>query len=347
MPMRTWAEQPSRRDFLKGLAAASAIFALGSGKSRGQAQDSKTTKEPEPIPFTYQYRTVSVKHLGEMKAWLAKLDREGKLSDNKIFRSYIKGFQYEPPPTMPDARSLIVLAIPITISSVTFHLDGQARDLLIPCGYVDNGITEKMVGDRVMKEILKDPAAKLEEVGNLPVKTLANFSGLATHGKNNISFVDGYGSYYDPHIFYTNKVLPDQWGSLRMLRECKGCSICMKACPTQAIRESNFVIEVGKCLPLYNERPEPLPEWLDPKIHHAMIGCLRCQYDCPANAAGRNKIDKLGELDDRETRFLLNGGKDEALRKSIAEKLRRYGMVGAWDLMIRNFKLAWANAAKV
>lgn len=336
----------SRRDFLKGLAAAGAALTFGAPLGSADRQVLKTPPDLKRSDFEYQYRAVSVEHLYEMKDWLARLDRDRKLSRNEIFRKYIAQFEFEAPQALPDAQSLIILSIPIRISTVTFHLNGQAHDVLIPGGYVDYGVSVNDLKKRISADILKDSAARLEPALKIPIKTLAVRSGLAKYGINNVSYVEGYGSYHDPNAFYTDMPLPDHWGPLRMLRLCKGCSICLNACPTKAITTSNFVIDAGKCLSLYNERREPMPDWIDPKAHHALVGCLRCQFDCPANDEGNKRIEKLADISEEETRLLLDASPDQAVRMSIAKKLSRFPSAGHFDHFSRNFKLAWANISK-
>ena len=81
--------------------------------------------------------------------------------------------------------------------------------------------------------------------------------------------------------FYSEQKLPDHWQVLKMLRLCKGCSICTRECPTGAIHKSSFVINPEKCITLYNELSAPLPDWIPAKAHNALIGCLKCQKTCP------------------------------------------------------------------
>ncbi len=338
--------RPSRRDFIRLMTASGAALCLGS--LRGRAATGARPQSPGPATpdFAYQYRSISIGRLGEVKEWFEKLDKDRKLSSQPIFRKYIDNFDYTPPKDLPRAKSLIIVSLPDWISAVTFHDRGISRDILIPCGYVDFWITEKMVKERVAADILKDPAAGLVPAYGVPMKTLAAYSGLATYGKNNISYVEGYGSCNSLYAFYTDKGLPDQWGPMRMLRFCKGCQICSAVCPTKAVRYDEFVIDAGKCLSLYNERKEPMPSWIDPAAHHTLAGCLRCQEKCPANREGLRNIKKLADISEQETGLLLGGGSDPALRASIAKKLERFPSAGNFDYLSRNFRLAWANAVR-
>lgn len=113
----------------------------------------------------------------------------------------------------------------------------------------------------------------------------------------------------------------------------------MKGCPTKCLTEENFVIDVGKCITLYNELPDPLLKWINPKAHNALMGCLSCQYDCPENKAYLNNTDTLEDITEEETKMLLTGGTDKKLQESVKSKLKRIG--GSSDLAYigRNLKV--------
>ncbi len=330
----------SRRRFIGCAAAASVFTYLGSFGEPTLAQEASTVRvEPE---LEFKYRTVSVSHLGELKAWLEKLSTEGKLSDNAKYREYIGGFEYAPPKEVPDARSLVVLAIPGRLATFTFHRNGKAHEFLVPTGYVDDGITGDMLKAAVRKRVLKDENARLKGA-RLPLKSLAVHSGLAEYGRNNITFVEGYGSYHALIAVYTDKALEDQWQPLTMMRLCKGCSICADACLTRAIRDESFVVDVGRCVTLYNELPDPIPATLDPRIHNSIVGCLKCQVTCPANKELGSRLDRVADLDERETAFLLDGGDDARVKESIAAKMKRFPSGTDLAYLARNLRLAWPN----
>ena len=70
----------------------------------------------------------------------------------------------------------------------------------------------------------------------MPWKLLAVRSGLAQYGKNNITFIQGLGSFYRLVAFISD--LPcaeDNWGEFKSLDDCRNCDACTKACPSGAI----------------------------------------------------------------------------------------------------------------
>ena len=194
-----------------------------------------------------------------------------------------------------------------------------------------------------MKDIIKDHDKVIDERIKLPLKTLAVRSGLAKYGRNNITYVDDYGSCHQLLGFCTDKELEDNWGPLKMLHFCKGCSICIKNCPTKIISEEKFPIDVTKCLPLYNEREEPLPDWIDSSAHNALEGCLKCQLDCPANDEAIERIDKLPDVTEEETELILNKGNNEKLWRSVLKKFERFPQAANKEYFARNLSLVMAN----
>jgi epoxyqueuosine reductase len=284
-----------------------------------------------------------------MEDVLDKLNRERKVSRQKIIQGYLNDLEYRAPKELPNARSLIVVSTPAPLRSVGFRWKGRARTLLVPGGYFyyDKEWFREPLRRQVARRVVGDAGAKLV-FANPPLKTLAVRSGLAEYGKNNISYVDGYGSFHILWAFFSEAELPDQWTRpYRTMRICEGCSVCTNRCPTQAIRESEFVLDGGRCITAYNEMKEPLPDWIEAKAHNALIGCLKCQYDCPANSMSKQVCEQFAELNEAETFMLLNEQQNARLEASISEKLKSLGDWFAKDMkyLSRNIRLALANSA--
>jgi len=326
----------SRREFLKQTGCMGAMMCLAASRLFSSSQ-----KGPAAQPGTgpaFQFRTVAAGHVPELKAWMDKLDKAGKLTTNKTWRRYINSFQYAPPPALANARSLIVMATPLQIAKIVFNVAGQKHTVRIPSGYVDDGLKLADYQDMLYQNGIVSKGSKLERA-RLPLKQLAVRSGLAEYGRNNITYVDGYGSYQQLLAFYSGQQLEDHWGRLKMLQLCKGCSICMEKCPTRAIRNSDFVINPERCITLYNELPDPLPDWIPLKAHNALVGCLKCQFTCPGNEDLKNNLWDLGEVNEAETALLLEGRTDAETERSLRAKLQRIGGSDNLPYIARNLKL--------
>ena len=327
----------TRRGFLKLAGRSVAMLCLASGRIFPMRKSNLTIAPESDAGF--RFRTVSVRHLHELREWMDRLDRAGRLSANPTWRSYVDSFQYSPPKALADARSLVIMATPLKIARIAFNTEGRKRTIMIPAGYVDDGLKLEDYQDLIFRSGIVGKGRKLERA-RLPLKQLAVRSGLAEYGRNNITFIDGYGSFHQLLAFYTDQLLEDHWGRLKMLRLCKGCSICLKACPTGAIRENDFVIDPARCITLYNELPASLPAWIPPSAHNALVGCLKCQLTCPGDEEQVDELWDLGEVPETETSALLSGKVDDGTGQALKARFKRIG--GGDDLayIARNLKLA-------
>ena len=112
-----------------------------------------------------------------------------------------------------------------------------------------------------------------------------------------------------------------------MMDTCKKCNICINNCPTGAIPSSSdkhFVIDAGKCISLYNEIPGEIPRWIDPKAHNALIGCMKCQFQCPVNQQAIKNINRLENIAEKETKMILEGRSEDFLLDSMCKKLKMF-----------------------
>ncbi|MFX0024685.1 MAG: 4Fe-4S double cluster binding domain-containing protein [Candidatus Hermodarchaeota archaeon] len=298
------------------------------------------------INFKYRYKTVSVDHLDEMQEDIDKLRRAGKLSDNKTYRSYIDSKKFEIPETLPNAKSIVIIAIFSKPALVNFHLDGKKHEVIIPPNYYDDGTTFEDFEKLILTEIIKEPGYKTEFTNKLHVKLLAVRSGLGKYGRNNICYVDGWGSMINLFAYFTDyKFEEDNWNEIKMMDQCQKCSICENKCITGAIpnlSDENFVINAGNCISVYNEIEGIIPDWIPSYVHNALMGCMRCQEECPANMKVINIKEHLEDISEEETKMILNGSFNENLANSISKKLKMFSPTNANDyipVIKRNLEL--------
>jgi epoxyqueuosine reductase len=226
---------------------------------------------------------------------------------------------------------------------------------MVPFQYYEDDLNAESLRTIVQKEIIKEPGHRVVDISQrVPLKLLAARSGLGRYGRNNLVFVDGMGSYSLLYAFLTDYTFPgDDWSSMDILDECNRCHRCESSCPTSCIDrrsfsifptscvgQRSFAIDVDHCITLYNENPGPFPNWIHPSMHHALMGCMRCQSPCPANF--EEVTAELGDITEDETRKILAGTPDDALLVSLQRKLRAfpaYGSKEMFPLLTRNLSV--------
>jgi len=203
--------------------------------------------------YEYQYRTMSISHLPQLQGDIDCLTRDGQLSDAKTFQAYMNELAFKLPEDFQDAQSIIVVAIFIQPMIVHFQYNDTRIPAAMPPNYYDIGMTGKVMSDEIQKTIIRENGYHLQRANNFHLKLLAVRSGLGRYGRNNICYVDGMGSFLTLHAYLTDyRFTADHWHDLRMMDLCRDCTICMKQCPGGAIHPERFVIDVKRCLPLYN-----------------------------------------------------------------------------------------------
>jgi epoxyqueuosine reductase len=286
---------------------------------------------------------MSIRHLEELQADFDALDSAGKVSNNPVFRSYIQSQQHRLPESLQDANSIIVMAVFTPLMTVDFHYQGEVCNILVP-HYYDDGITENQLKNTILNRIIGDSHYQVVNAKmHVLLKRLAVRAGLGKYGRNNICYVDGMGSFLKLFAFFTDFSFDeDSWQDVEMMDSCQTCKVCQNQCPTGSISEDNFVIDIERCIPLYNEVPGEFPTWIHSDAHNALMGCLRCQLPCPANSEVISKTQKLDPISEEETQKILDGIFDDTLSLSISEKLRMFSPEHAsyyLPIIARNLKV--------
>lgn len=281
------------------------------------------TLEANGAQFTYQYRTLPVQRLADLQEDIERLRRADQISDAEIFQSYVSQMSFAMPESFPNAQSIIILALGVPPSLFHCQYNNQRIPVTMPSNYYEPGLTGKMLAETVQKEIIGVPGYQLKQVYTYHLKLLAVRSGLGRYGRNNICYVDGMGSFLTLHAYLTDcRFESDGWQEIQALDLCQDCSICLQHCPLGAIRADNFVIDIKRCLPLYNEVQGNFPDWFPAGVHHTFMGCMKCQYPCPANRAALQQLGQFEDLTEEETRQFASGSPDEAAILSVSRKLK-------------------------
>jgi epoxyqueuosine reductase len=282
-----------------------------------------------------QARIVSIAHLGALQAEVEGRYRRGLL-DEVLYQTYLAGFSFSPPDTLPGARSIIVVAVPQPQIRVTFTWHGEAVPLIIPPTYLERE-TEMRVW-ALLTEVL-EPAGYRVAKASLPKKLLAARSGLAAYGKNNITYVPGMGSFHGLVAVYSDLPAPEgNWQEPQMLESCQNCAACLRHCPTGAITSERFLLHAERCITFHSEKPSdvPFPAWIDPTWHNCLVGCLHCQRVCPQNREVWDWVQDGPEFSQEETALLLQGLPFDEFPTAVAEKLERVELDAYAGVLPRN-----------
>jgi epoxyqueuosine reductase len=270
---------------------------------------------------------VSVDHAAELGEEVRSLNDKGLL-DDELYRDY-SALYFVPkmPRTLPNPRSIIVVAVPQPMLRTTFHWKGKALKFVVPPTYYDANKVNLRVR-RLLTEGFEPDRYRFVRA-TLPVKLLAVRSGIALYGRNNITYDPGYGSFHRLTAFYSDFDSPvDNWREKKALPKCDACKACLKACPTGAIQKDRFLIRAERCLTYLNEKTSnhKFPGWVDPSAHNAIVGCMICQKACPYNKDVVDWCEDRGEFSEEETEYLLEGRFSGARAKRIGRKLRYVGL---------------------
>ena len=280
------------------------------------------------MDFYYKYKTLSVEYIEKLQEDIDKLRRAGALSDNEVYRGYIDARKFEIPENLPNAKSMIIIAIFGKLGLVNFNLDGKKHEIMIPPNYYENGLEIEDLENIALNKIIKEPGYKVEFTRYLHSKLLAVRSGLGKYGRNNICYVDKMGSMLNLYTFFTDYEFgEDNWTEIKMMEQCENCTICFKNCPNNAIptpSDENFVINAGKCTSVYNEIRGIIPDWIPYEAHNALMGCMKCQLPCPGNRESIKVTKQLGEISEKETKMIIDGNVDEKLALSLSKKLKMF-----------------------
>jgi epoxyqueuosine reductase len=286
----------------------------------------------------YQSRMVSIHRLSDLQEAIDGQCRQG-LVDRELYDTYLAAFDFDPPDSLPEASSILVMASPEPPIRLLFHWDGEEIPALVPPTY---GERKK---DRHARELL---AQAMEATGyriaqaSVPKKLLAVRSGLATYGRNNVTYVPGMGSFFSLTAVYTDlPVSQDTWQELQMMDSCQNCSACLRHCPAGAITSERFLAYAERCITFHNEKPAdvPFPAWIDPTWHNCLVGCLQCQQVCPANKEVWRLMREGAAFSHEETALLLQGLPFDQLPSGTADKLERLDLDTFLDIFPRNLSV--------
>ena len=290
----------------------------------------------------YRSRLAPIHLVEQMRQTLVDLREQGLVSE-KLSQEYRLGREFSPPPEVPEPRTLVVVAYPSPAVRVRFQLASGPLEAVIPPTYISTSGAEQAL--EILRSLL-EPAGHSVARARVPVKLLAVRSGLAHYGRNNVAYVRNLGSLVRLDVFCTDADLGAQeykTKASQLMSCCPPCRNCHHVCPTGCIPLAGTVIDAARCLTYLNEREGEWPDWLDPRAHNSLVGCMLCQELCPANRYYLRIQKVVAEFDRGETEIILENLPPEQLPERVRVKLKELDLEEYSTVLGRNL-LALAEA---
>jgi len=287
-------------------------------------------------------RIVSASHIPELESEYNLSLTSLQIDKQFVKKNILNYIDFSVTKKYPTIKSIIIIATPSPEIELIFNHDEKIYCLNIPPHYSDRlKVTGNIIN--ITSQILNASGYQTFSVV-LPKKLLAVRSGLAKYGKNNISYISGMGSYHRLTVFASD--LPfdhDSWQELQILERCSKCKACQNNCPTGAISAAQFLIKAERCLTYYNERLEPFPNWIDPKSHNSIIGCMKCQNICPENKKYKSVMINKENFSKTDTNLILKGIPFEELPEKLQLKINNLSLLRYYKHLPRNIKMLIEN----
>jgi len=257
--------------------------------------------------------------------------------DERLYKQYLEPILSVAAPVAPEPRSIILIATPSRLVRMRFTLDGVSFPVMTAPGYLYSAEPKPM---DVVGEVLLAFGYYAEKISG-PQKAMATLSGFARYGRNNISYVPGFGTFHALATLVSDLPCDDvPLHEQEMLARCENCRACQAACPTGAIGEDRFVLHAERCITFWNEQEAdvPFPDWIELDWHNALFGCLRCKYACPENAPYVDNVLEGPSFDEAETRLLLDGGNVKDVPDELRATLAQWRLDTLFEYLPRNLE---------
>jgi len=238
------------------------------------------------------------------------------------------GLDFEP-------KSVISIVKPDSKFILRFDYRGKTVECIVPPLYINEDVKFREALQYI-NDYLNPLGFKAAGAGGIPNKLLAVHCGLGLYGRNNLFYSHDFGSYAQLLSFVSDMPCDEDeteslWVPAGRMEACENCFACVTSCPTNAIDPNQRIINADICLTAMNEMNGEFPDWLDKNAHHAVIGCLKCQDCCPANARNIDHIkDGLTFTEDETMELLnhLNHKNDEPYSDLLISKINAAGLSG-------------------
>jgi epoxyqueuosine reductase len=146
---------------------------------------------------------------------------------------------------------------------------------------------------QTIKECIPDCNGRVfTDSAPIPEKAWARKAGLGWIGKNTLLISPVYGSFCFVGGIILDARLPE-YPAQALPDLCGTCSLCMDACPTQALTAPR-VLDANRCISYQTvERKDGPDVQLSGKFRNRVFGCDICQEVCPWNNKAKEHTESL------------------------------------------------------
>ena len=283
---------------------------------------------------------ISIDHLHNLEKEFKDLYSKGTF-DEEFYQDYLANYlSFTPPDTLPNIKSIIVVALPDPQYKFSFTWEGKLHSYIVPPTYLFWKEVNQKAED-IVSNVLISRGYHLDKL-RLPLKHLAVRGGIGKYGRNNILYIKEKGSFHRLVGFYSDMPCTEvNWHELKTMEACEKCVACQSNCPTGAISDDRFIVHQERCLTYRNEQPNevPFPEWIDPSSHNSLIGCMICQKVCPMNKKILDWVEKKAEFSEEETSLIINNTPFEQFPESLKPKFEQFDLVNLLEVLPRNLNI--------
>lgn len=246
---------------------------------------------------------------------------------------------------LPSAKSVIVTGTLYNVArpySTECGDPARARIARYAWGDDYHGVIERRLDALIswMRDAWSEPfeARRYVDTGPVQERAYARHAGIGWIGKNTCLINPELGSWLFLGEVITSLALDPDPPSFD---QCGTCTLCLEACPTQALVAPG-VLDSTRCISyLTIEARGAIPQALRASVGSHVYGCDLCQEVCPWNAAApvsddpawqprpswdMKTIVELSRLSDVQLGAALRGS---AMRRAKLDGLRRNLMVAA------------------
>ncbi|MDX9807155.1 MAG: 4Fe-4S double cluster binding domain-containing protein [Acholeplasma sp.] len=152
---------------------------------------------------------------------------------------------------------------------------------LVPSFYTFGKDYHLVLKDRMMS-VLNDLGIEYKlgvDNHNHDERLAATLAGLGFFGKNQLIINETYGSYFFLGLVFLNIDIETEL-KLTVNDDCGTCRKCIDACPTNALSEQGYRMDL--CMSHYNQSKRILTD-IEMDANYSLFGCDICQMVCPKN----------------------------------------------------------------